>query len=177
MAVPIAFHKPDARKALEILLYVAAKVPNVYHALKVIYFADKLHLGRCGRLMYGEAYWAMRLGPVPSMAYDMVKAARDESAWLLPEVAGMAREGIEVDEKHQIVPKRSPDLELLSPSEIECLDEAIETYGSMSFSDLRAIAHEDEAYLSADSDDHISVETLASSLPNARELLEYLRSE
>jgi hypothetical protein len=59
-------HRFDAHKALEVILYVAGSVPDMYRALKVLYFADREHLGRYGRLICGDTYVAMRLGPVPS---------------------------------------------------------------------------------------------------------------
>ena len=43
----------DPRKALEVLLYVVRSCHDMYTALKVIYFADRLHLERYGRLIAG----------------------------------------------------------------------------------------------------------------------------
>lgn len=43
--------KFDAEKAVEVLLYIAEKCPDVYKALKVLYFADKDHLAQYGRLI------------------------------------------------------------------------------------------------------------------------------
>jgi len=159
----------NADKAIEVLLYVAARVPNMYHALKVLYFADRLHLERYGRLIYGDSYVAMDKGPVPSAAYDMVKCARgDGFYYLAPEI----REALGVRD-HILLPKREPDPEYLSASDIECLDQAVATYGRMSFGPLMELSH-DAAYKSADQNDFISFEALVHSLPDGEELLAYL---
>jgi hypothetical protein len=58
---------------------------------------------------------------------------------------------------------------------MECLNAAIETYGQMSFGELKKISH-DEAYQSADQNDFISLEAIAGTLPDSKELLEYLQT-
>ncbi len=162
----------DIHKAIEVLLYVANQVPDTYNALKVIYFADKHHLGEYGRLIYGDDYVAMRLGPVPSLAYDIVKKMRgDGASWLtLPKSPDFSVEG------NNIVPNRTPELDLLSESDIESLNKAIEQYGKMSFGELRDISHKDEAFRAVDEKDIMSLELIAQSLPNGDEVLEYLRN-
>ena len=37
-------------------------------AIKLIYLADRLHLRKYGRPIIGDMYWAMKLGPVGSLA-------------------------------------------------------------------------------------------------------------
>ncbi len=54
MKSPLGF-KPE--KALHVILYVADKLQredNLYAMLKVIYFADKDHLHRYGRFIFGD---------------------------------------------------------------------------------------------------------------------------
>jgi len=174
MPVPIVASSPNPQKAIEVLLYVVQHVPNMYNALKVLFFADKLHLARYGRLIYGDSYCAMKHGPVPSLAYDMVKSSRGESTPLAPELARVVRECLTIDRNHRITSRRDPDLSLLSPSDLECLREAIGEYGAMPFNELRAISHRDRAYQAADENDFISLEAIVRSLPEGDELLEYL---
>jgi hypothetical protein len=47
-------YKFDAEKTIETLLYITAQVHNTYNALKVLYFADKDHLTRYGRLISND---------------------------------------------------------------------------------------------------------------------------
>jgi len=159
----------DADKAVEVLLYVAARVPNMYHALKVLYFADRLHLQRYGRLIYGDSYVAMDKGPVPSAAYDLVKVARGDGIYC---PALEIREALGV-RGHTLSPQRHARTEYLSESDVECLDEAIADYGQMPFGALMELSH-DAAYRSADQNDFISLEAIARSLPDGEAILEYL---
>jgi uncharacterized phage-associated protein len=163
----------DPGKAIEAVLLVASKVsdPTFHKISKILYFADKVHLGKYGRLICGDDYVAMRHGPVPSRVYDILKAAarRGESPW-----AEKARAAFEVVNNYTIMPQRSPDLSALSASESACLEEAIRAWGSKSFSELTNASH-DAAWRAADENDVITVEDIARTLPNAEEVLEYVR--
>ncbi len=161
--------RPNITKALQVLLYVTREVPDMYRALKVIYFADKQHLQEYGRFIYGDYYAALQHGPVPSLAYDIVKQVRGDGSYVAPG----AEEYLSMNGT-DIIAHRDPDIDLLSESDVECLDEAIEQYGNMSFPQLREISHEDEAFQSADQNGFMSLVTVAKSLPNSDELLEYL---
>ena len=163
---------PDIKKACEVLLYVAARVPDLYAALKVIYFADKGHLSEYGRLMYGDSYVAMKHGPVPSLAFDIVRDARGRADGCYrtpPEI----RSDLTADDR-TLTPCRVANADLLSESEIECLDAVIDQYGGMSFAELRAISHREPAYQAARDNDFIPIEAIVASLPDADDLLDYL---
>lgn len=161
----------DVEKTIEVLLYIAERCPDQYTALKVLYFADRIHLERYGRLICGDSYVAMRYGPVPSGAYDLVKLAGGRRYLLLEKLS--VEEAFSL-QGNSIVPHRPPNLEYLSESDIECLDEAIERFGSLSFSALKKASHADPAYQGADRNDFISLETIVKTLPDGELLLEYL---
>jgi uncharacterized phage-associated protein len=164
-------YKFDAEKAIEVLLYIAERSPNIYNALKVLYFADKEHLVKYGRLICGDSYVAMRHGPVPSGLYDIVKYARgDGFCWLevpINEVFGVRG--------HEIVPYRSAHLDFLSESDIECLDAAIKEYGHLSFGRLKELSH-DDAFRSSDENDFIPLDAIVNALPNGETLLDFLKN-
>src|SRR3990167_7093267 len=57
------------KKATQALNFFAQKKDgkiNKMKAIKLIYLADRLHLRKYGRPIVGDAYWAMKLGPVGS---------------------------------------------------------------------------------------------------------------
>lgn len=157
----IARLRPNVAKALEVLLYVAKRAPNMYNALKVVYFADKQHLVRYGRLIYGDEYVAMSHGPVPSLAYDLIKQVRGDAAF---ELRVDASEAFSISEDHQITVRRDAELSFLSESDIECLDQAVEQYGCMPFVQLKTISHEDAAFQSAGENDFMTIKDIAESL-------------
>jgi uncharacterized phage-associated protein len=129
-------HSPfpfDKEKALETLLYVAQKAPRPdrFHLCKIIYFADKDHLENFGRFVFGDYYTAMQHGPVPSGAYDLIKASE----------AGEV-EDLKADDLY-VIGLRAPRLDLFSESDLEALDRAITKYGSESFDRLSLLSHDD----------------------------------
>jgi uncharacterized phage-associated protein len=164
-------HRFDAHKALEVILYVARTVPDMYRALKMLYFADKEHLGRYGRLISGDSYVAMSHGPVPSGAYDLVKLARGDGLCYadIPVHKAFAVDG------HDIVPCREANLDLLSESDMECLDSAIKRYGHLTFGRLKTLSH-DKAFAAADQNDFIPLEAIAASLPDGDLIVDYIKN-
>ncbi len=164
--------KFDIEKAIEVLLYISNRVNDTYAVLKIIYFADKQHLSKYGRLICDDSYVALSHGPVPSRCYDIIKYVRGDGFYLIdyPVEETLSVEG------NTIIPQRKVNLKLLSESDIECLDESIEKYGHLSFSVLKRRSH-DAAFKSADLNDFISLENLAKSLPDGDQILEYLINE
>ena len=160
--------KFDGRVAIEAILYLASrsKYPTFHHIFKLLYLADRCHLARYGRLIYGDCYVAMKHGPVPSSTYDILKSIRHESAFApTKEMAS----SISVRGNHHIVAMRPANLEWLSDSDIECLDEALRKYDAMSFEQLTNLTH-DDAWKSADKDDIISFAILVKSVDKANKL-------
>ena len=162
--------KFNPHKALEVLLYVARRCPDMYTALKVVYFADRQHLARYGRLIAGDSYVAMSHGPVPSGIYDIVKYVRGDGAFA---VEVPARETFTMPDRETISPLREPNLDLLSESEQECLEESIRRYGGKGFGELRDLSH-DAAFVAADRNDLIPMEALVKSVPDGEVLWDYL---
>ena len=161
------------QKALEVLLYIVKQCPDMYTALKVLYLADKLHLGRYARSISTDRYVAMSHGPVPSGTYDLVKYVRN--GW--QDIIDLPlADAFEID-GYVIKPLREPDTSVLSESEIECLDEAISKFGKMSFGQLKDLSHKDPAYKSADENDFISVEEFVKSVEGGEELWDYLTND
>lgn len=166
----------DAEKAIEVILYIAshAPQPDVYHVLKIMYFADKEHLEKYGRLICNDDYIAMNSGPVPSGAYDIIKHVRGDGYH--PCVDEQAGKFLEVRPRpnNRVIPLRKANIDFLSDSDIECLDNTISEYGNLSFGVLKNKSH-DAAFSSADENDEIPLEAIASTLKNGNLLLEHLR--
>lgn len=163
----------DPQAAVEALLYVVyrSQDPTFHHISKLLYFADRMHLERYGRLIFGDTYIAMKNGPVPSGVYDMLKDAQKQNGFYRYREAANA---FTVVGDYRVQPNRTPNLDWLSDSDIECIDEAIELYDLKSFGELTKLSH-DDAWLAADRNDAISLESLVQSLGNPDDLLAHLR--
>jgi uncharacterized phage-associated protein len=167
----------DRDKALEAIIYVARGVrqPTFHTISKVLYFADQKHLRDFGRLICGDHYVAMRHGPVPSGAYDLLKFVRD-GAVLADGFAERLAAGFAVTNKCEVHARRGPVLDALSESDRSALNWAIEEFGSRSFKYLTDKSH-DAAWRSADENDMIELSAIVDLQPNAAELREHLELE
>ncbi len=161
----------DSQKALEVILYIAekARIPDVYHIGKVLYFADLSHLENYGRFICGDYYVAMKDGPVPSRVYDIIKDVRDDRKDM---ILLAAKESFSVN-GYRVVPHRSAEKDFFSKSDLKCLDEAIHRYSSLPFGKLKDISH-DAAYETADMNGEISVFEIAKNLKGSDDLIQLL---
>ena len=163
----------DKEKALEVLLYVSSRVQKMYHTQKIIYFANRLHLDKYGRFVIDDRIIAMKNGPVLSAVYDMIKSAKGTNSYF-PEVSksiSYIHGGSSLD---QLSPKREADTDYLSQSDIICLNECIEKYKNMSFTELEQISH-DELYFTANLNDEISIDEVINHSSQPEILRDYLK--
>ena len=134
----------SASRALEALLYIASRLeaPSIHEVLKIRYFADKEHLSRYGFMASGDRYYAMRYGPVASLMYEVFQAARGDA--VDPGLRDLTANALDANGE-RVSPLRPANSEFLAPSDLECLDEAIATYGGLSFDERVRLSH-DSAY-------------------------------
>ena len=171
----------DAEKALEVVVYVSKSTNNLFNLVKTLYYADKLHLEKYGRLITGDQYIAMEDGPVPSGVYDLIKVVRGDNFRYDSKITEAHPElaiRVEVNENRTLIyPLRSANSNLLSESDIECLNEAITKYANMGVSHLWKVVHQEKAYQETERDKPISLRKLITlDVPNGEEILEYLDS-
>lgn len=129
-------------KGLEALVYAARRLPNHGHywPLKAQYVADRRHLERHGRTLYGETHVAMPYGPVPQAAYNASRAlANGELICEFPMDAvraALRRDG------ETLVALRDADPGVLDAEERESLDWAIRLVADLSFEELKTQTHD-----------------------------------
>lgn len=165
--------KFNREKAIDAILFISTRLgapADVYASLKAIYFADRYHLEQFGRQIYGEVYTAMENGPVPSGAYDIVKFVGGRAS--LPVIAPGASDAMTAD-KFKITPKRDPDLDLFSKSDLICLELGIERVRGKTFSQIKDDSHS-RAYYKADLNGDMSLEDIVAELTGAEFLAPHL---
>lgn len=120
------------KKTIEAIIYIARKYynPEIYAICKLLYLVDKISLEKYGRFLFNESYCAMKEGAVPSDAYSLLKMARNTNI-----------DGIKVD-GYDVVTSREADINLLSESDIECLDQIVDAYNTLPGWALRDAAHD-----------------------------------
>ncbi|MDR1391269.1 MAG: SocA family protein [Holosporales bacterium] len=142
----------NPEKAVETIVYLANKKPNIdhYHVVKTIFYADKTHLNRYGRPVLGDKYIKMQAGPVPSLVLDIINL-NDHA--LDPKLVERALDSfiITQDNKKKLIsPKREGILDKFSESDLECLDEAFDFCKEKSFKELLNVSHKEKAWKEAE---------------------------
>ncbi|WP_297767993.1 Panacea domain-containing protein [uncultured Roseovarius sp.] len=148
--------KPNVDRILAALCHVIKEARDrkrdvsQYDLVKTLFLADRSHLNEWGRPITYDNYTAMKHGPVPSLAYDLLKAnvksLRDHKISQLPWKAVHAGGS----KKHFFPLKETVNEEnYLSLSDIEALDDALGMVLSLGFSQIRRLTHEDQAYIDA----------------------------
>jgi uncharacterized phage-associated protein len=139
----------DEKKGVEALTYIASVWPNItlFFASKVLFFAEKKHLNKYARPIVADTFIAMTNGPVPSTLYDFLKgklaAAGDPEAIL-------AAISVQKDDGYPRISARRPaNLDVLSQSDIECLDAAIQYCRGERFDTLSHRTHQERAWKEA----------------------------
>ncbi|WP_372423997.1 Panacea domain-containing protein [Salinarimonas chemoclinalis] len=136
----------DWGKAVESIHYLATIHPGItpFFISKVLYYADKEHLMDWGRPVTGDFYVAMENGPVPSNTYRLVnrEASLDDDI--------IADFDARVERKDRNLFAKVPfNAVRLSGSDMECLSQADELYGHMSFGALRDLVHKERSWREA----------------------------
>ena len=151
MPAQIAFN-PNKDKILEGLVWIAHKKPGLtrYYFVKIMYLAEKLHLQRYGRPIYGDPLFALEFGPVPTITYDLVK---EDFNYRTEDMADAFYSSLSVSDTPKgykaFTAKRAPDLDWFSTSDIECMEEAFNTFAGLPFSEIMDKTHREPEWRAA----------------------------
>jgi uncharacterized phage-associated protein len=133
--------KCNPEKTTQTLNYYAIKAGgkiNKLRALKLIYFADKYHLRKYGRLVTNDNYFAMEHGPVPSAAKDIAESNFDYSCDIPEEYCTRY---IVPDEDFSFRSVFPVDESVFSESDLEALNFAWDHFGRYNRWELRDLTH------------------------------------
>ena len=124
------------QKALEVILWVLHKdkTIDVYRLMKVLFHADLFSVNKYGAPITGDNYLAMKFGTVPDVIYNGLI----QKHILYLEDSQLDINLIPFDLKgYMLLPKRTPNIECLSESDIECLELGIKEYTGLSFEQVK----------------------------------------
>ena len=137
-------NREDALTLKAVVLYILKNCSNhvsrnVYYIVKAAFLAQQKHL-------YEDKITALQFGPVPSSIYDALKIARgdayamyfhrNDDLHLLYDSISFSDEVFSANE--------DPDMNYLSSSAIECINEALREVSAMSFDDIVNATHGEE---------------------------------
>lgn len=168
----------DREKVLESLLYIIDNgTEDVWRSLKLFFYAEKIHMEKFGQPITGDVFIAMEKGPVPSLAYDLIKVVQGKNVPHASDIATLnPGEAFSSTGKIKLTPKRAANLDVLSESAIEALNESIEVYGKLSDEALSEKAHSEECYINTPINKEIDAIDYLNWLNLTPELREYILS-
>lgn len=171
----------DSKKLTELVLYILGKTGGVdiYHAFKILYFAEMKHLAKWGSSMVPDDFCALQYGPVPTKLYDAVKELNHPRMALSTELSAVVKFAGE-DAPNILLPKREVNMKFISKSEIEALDQSIEENKSATFGQLMRKSHDeawDEANRRVNGSNIISPLSMAKVLNPDEAILEYIEEQ
>ncbi len=133
----LEFNHKKATQALNFLANLAGGSIDKLKAIKLIYFADRYHLRKYGRLITNDEYYAMKLGPVASGVKDIA----DMSIFLGDEESEYAKKYLNVTDDNLIKSVNDNYDKVFSKSDIESLHFAWEKFGKLSVYSLVEMTH------------------------------------
>lgn len=164
----------NQEKVVEALAWLAVKQPGItpYYVAKILYFADKAHLNRYGRPVLGDRYIAMEHGPVPSLAYDLIK----HDDFQAPGLLDLVSDAFDIDRTRRyprLLPKmgRQARLGCFSRTDIECLEFAFDTYAHMPWNQLWDLSHAEAAWQDAGANDEMKFDLMIDETTAGRDTL------
>lgn len=182
---PIRF-KFDVEKFITCLAFFAdKKLPGLtkLKVCKLLYYVDKHHLIRHGRPVTGDIYYRLDKGPIPSASLNIMDEVISTDEVSCGE--GSNSEKLSKYLKIQRFPnkyptfqlKQNPELDNLSESEIEALEQVLDKYGRCSASALIESTHAEAPWQKAAPNAEIDYRLFFENDPDARpEALEYMES-
>ena len=144
----VARYAVRTEKVLETIVWLANAKPgiDIYHVVKCAFFADRYHLNKYGRPISGDNYIADTYGPLGNSIYKILNCDPIEMLAL----NGNGRLPIRVGDRWTVTAERSANSQILSKSDVEALQWAVEEVADLSFNELVAKTHADPAYIAAE---------------------------
>ena len=165
----------DKDVTLNAVLYILEHMngsSNMHKIFKTLYLADQKHLSKYGRTITGDVYIAMEYGPVPSRTDDIFKAVRGDSYF----PAGELKDYFEFINRYMVKPLKHSNIDYLSDTDIECLDDAIDFCKDKTFGELTDYTH-DFAYRNTARDREMSFKDILREVNDSEDYVNYIASK
>ncbi len=130
----------DANIVLESFYYLAKKINapvDKLAAIKLLFFADRFHLRKYGRLISDDIYFALPHGPVASNSLDIINTVMNGNS------VGASKTYLnKISTNAFVAVENDYTLEYLSETDVEALDFTLEHFANYETWELRNLTHE-----------------------------------
>ena len=146
--------------------------------MKLMYFADKEHLEKFGRVMFYDNYRKLPRGPVATFTYNIISSTDANDGDDFKSYIDNFSDFVEIQKKDinqknsatRFNPKNSFDNTFFSKSEIENLENIAKKYKTYTKEQISEESHSLKEYINTDMNDFINI----SDMTENKELKEYL---
>jgi uncharacterized phage-associated protein len=165
----------DKTKSIHAVLYIANRLKrkDFHKIFKILYFSDRDHLSEYARTITGDTYIAMEDGPVPSCIYDIFKSVRGDGYFKDNDGFNIH---FKVTDWDLLSPLHDADLNELSGSDVEVLDNSLKLYGGLSWDEVREKSH-DYAWRNTTQNRPISYENIMRESGETDEFINYVKEQ
>jgi len=129
------------KKAVQALLFFSLheknKSINKVKAIKLLFFAERFHVRKFGRMITNDSFWAMKMGPVPSGAKNLI----DKSEYMHENGKDYFSFYLSKTDSNFITARQPFNDEVFSESDIEALQFAWDKFGHLSYSEIVSVSH------------------------------------
>ena len=168
-----SFNKDVSINAVMYILSALGGRSDMHKVCKILYFADQKHLSRYSRSITGADYIRMNYGPVPSQVDDMFKAVRGDSFFSNTAEAEWLATYFSFYNRYMLKQEKAPDMDYLSETDIECLDEAIALCIDKNFAELTEMSH-GLAWQNTQQDRKMSVKDILREAGDSEDYVDYI---
>ena len=144
-------NREDALTLKAVVLYILKNCSthvsrNVYYIVKAAFVAQQKHLAKYLCPLYEDNITALQFGPVPSSIYDALKIARGDANAMYfhrNDDLHLVYDSISFNDE-VFSANEDPDMNYLSASAIECINDALKVVSAMTFDQIVNATHGEE---------------------------------
>ena len=163
----------NIEKAKASVLFIVNNIgeTDLLKIFKILYFSERNHLAKYGRLILNDEYVAMKNGPVPSKLYDLFKIIRGD----IPKQDAYSNfvNAFKIKDRYIVNALETADLDELSTSNIVCIEDAIRDNNNLSFEELSSKSHQ-FMWNNANRDDYMNFLDIATEGGANKEMIKYI---
>ena len=143
----------DIEKLIDILTIFSKNHQDLtkLRIAKLLYFINKYHLQKYGRVVLNDRYYRLPKGPIPSLTLNLLNEFFDPEWEYTVNGTKINKiylsEYLEAAGRYRLKLKKESSFGSLSQSELEIIDEVIKTYGNLKTGDLVEAYHKDATWL------------------------------
>jgi len=162
----------DIEKLIDIFTIFSQKKQELdkLRISKLLYFVDKAHLRKHGRVVLGDRYYRMGYGPAPGITLDLLNELFDpEFGFYVKDKKikkNILSSYLKVIGPYKLELKKNSNFDALSISEKEVIDEVLRELGSLTTGELIGLSHKDATWKKTGENKEINYYLFLDGLPD-----------